>query len=99
MMNPWFEPLKQRTLLDPTWQVTPSWFHSRPRPRWARRPEIHDCWLMGTIWGRPSTLIRTKGSPTGPKLLGRGMPGPTHSTLVARVLGAWISMPQVILRD
>ena len=70
IMNPWLSPLKQSTVLGREWQVTPSWFHRRPRPSRGPAAGHHECWLIGTSCGRPSTLIWTNGSPTGPKLGG-----------------------------
>src|SRR5437764_11495339 len=97
MTNPWFEPLKHSTLLAPTLHVTPSRLHIRPRPSRAVRPRMKDCWLIGTMVGFPPPLIWANGSPTGPKFLGRRIPGPSHSTLVWGIPGALISTPQVIV--
>src|SRR5450755_80888 len=95
MTNPWLSPLKHITVLSAMWQVTPSWFQSRPRPSLTDLPATNESWLSLSTCGWPSTPSWTNpGSPT-PFCLGAGMPPAAHRTFVAGVLSAWISIPHV----
>jgi hypothetical protein len=95
MTNPWLSPLKHITVLSAMWQVTPSWFQSRPRPSLTDLPATNESWLSLSTCGWPSTPSWTNpGSPT-PFCLGAGMPRAAHRTFVAGLLSAWISIPHV----
>jgi hypothetical protein len=58
-------------------------------------PATNESWLSLSTCGWPSTPIWTNPVSPTPFCLGAGMPRAAHKTLVAGLLGAWISIPHV----